>query len=131
MLAGRSRQRSCREQATDLGHAWLHDCLAFADAETAAKEADDLIAIATAPTLGAAAAIKTQYISNPAKDTVEDGVDEPDEPMDIFRCYGVEDGDWPPMVTSRALSLLPAAIQAEFGTVILADELARAACHVP
>jgi hypothetical protein len=103
------------------GHAWHHDCLAFADASTAATEADELTAIVTAPTFGAAAAVPAVHISNPAADTVEDGGADPDEPMDIFRCYGVEDGDWPPMVTSRALHLLPQAIQQEYGRRVVTN----------
>ncbi|HVX69862.1 MAG TPA: hypothetical protein VHA79_09250 [Mycobacteriales bacterium] len=99
------------------GHAWLHDCLAFANGDTAHAEANEIVAIATARTFGEAAGITTVHVSNPAVDTVEDGAVEPDEPMNILRCYGVEDGDWPPMVTSRALRLLPAAIREEFGTV--------------
>lgn len=101
------------------GHAQLHDCLAFADADTAVEEANEIVGIATAPTYGAAAAVKTRHIYNPVADMVEEDVVAADAPMDIFNCAGVADGDWPPMVTSRALNLLPVEVRSAFGEVVV------------
>src|SRR4051794_24191822 len=105
------------------GRAWFHDCLAFANATTAAEEADEIVAIATAPTWRAAAGGRCQHISNPVASQLEDeDPDDPetdwDAPFDIFSAYGVSDGDWPPMVTSRALELLPADIAGKFGNIV-------------
>jgi hypothetical protein len=103
------------------GHAQLHDCLAFADADTAVEEANEIVSIATAPTYGAAAAIRTRYIDNPAAEMVEEDAVAADEPVDIFNCWGVSDGDWPPMVTSRALHLLPDDVRSAFGLVVVTN----------
>jgi hypothetical protein len=100
------------------GHAWLHDCLAFADASTAAEEADEIVAIATAPTYGAAGAIKTRHIFNPVPDMLDEAAVEATDELNIFDCWGVSDGDWPPMVTSRGLTILPRVLVKEFGRVV-------------
>lgn len=104
------------------GHAWLHDCLAFADALTAAEEADEIVAIAKARTWREAASIKTKHVWNPVApedgEDLEDSVDDPDAPLDIFQAAAVADGDWPPMVTSRALELLPEEILQQFGDIV-------------
>jgi hypothetical protein len=99
------------------GHAELHDCLAFADADTAAEEAEEIQAIASARTWGEARQLHTRHIHNPVRG---DEDDEPqtsppdDTPFDINDVASVQDGDWPPMVTARAFKLLPKDLQARF-----------------
>jgi hypothetical protein len=101
------------------GHAWLHDCLAFADADTALSEATEIMAIATAATWRAATNIETHHVFNPVVEQVAEDPDRDlDEPFNIFDAYGVADGDWPGMVTARALSLLPKDLQDRYGTIV-------------
>jgi hypothetical protein len=101
------------------GRAWFHDCLAFADALTAAAAADEITSIASAATWRAAAAVVCRHIWNPVADTVdEDPEGDWDRPFDIFDVAAVADGDWPPMVTARALELLPGDVLAEFASVV-------------
>ena len=100
------------------GRAQNHDCLAFADADTAEEEAEEIQAIASARTYGEARAIRTRHVSNPV--AIEDGEDPDDYPadddlLDIHDVGRVADGDWPPMVTTRAFDLLPKDLQARFG----------------
>jgi hypothetical protein len=100
------------------GRAWFHDCLAFADALTAAEEADEITSIAAAPTWRAAAAVACRHVWNPVADMVdEDPEGDWDGPFNIFEVASVADGDWPPMVTARALELLPKDILAKFGSI--------------
>ncbi|SIM87046.1 hypothetical protein [Micromonospora cremea] len=98
------------------GHARLHDCLAFADADTAAEEAREIATIASAATWGEARRVATRYTWNPVGPEYHDPDEGPadDEPFDITEVGGVKDGDWPPMVTTRALTLLPKDLQAAF-----------------
>jgi hypothetical protein len=100
------------------GHAESYDCLAFADATTAAEEAAEIVAIATARTWGEARAVPARHTWNPAgPESAGDPSDHPDdESFDIRALRPVIDGDWPSMVTSRALTLLPQDLQARFGT---------------
>ncbi|MBU2668271.1 hypothetical protein KOI35_32640 [Actinoplanes bogorensis] len=100
------------------GHAQLHDCLAFADGETAAAEAQEIVAIASAKTYGEARAVRPQYVRDVVPGLGEDHVDgdhADDEPFDINELTSVIEGDWPPMVTSRAFDLLPTELQEQFG----------------
>jgi hypothetical protein len=94
------------------GHARAHDCLAFADADTAAEEATEITAIASARTWGEARRVAARHTWNPADDEYE-GNDEhgDDEPFKISDVGAVSEGDWPKMVTSRALALLPRDLQ--------------------
>jgi hypothetical protein len=94
------------------GHASLHDCLAFADGETAADEAREIVAIASAGTWGEARDVEVSLTWNPAE---QDDEPEDDEPFDINEAT---EGDWPPMVTSRALRLLPKEVRDRFGEVV-------------
>jgi hypothetical protein len=98
------------------GHAELHDCLAFVDGETAPAEAREILAIASARTWGEARGIEPQHVRNPVPQ-VEDDPDEHDDAagFDINDVGSVIEGDWPPMVTSRALDLLPSDLLAQFG----------------
>ncbi|MEH0934223.1 hypothetical protein [Micromonospora psammae] len=99
------------------GHAQLHDCLAFADADTAAEEAAEIEAIAAARTWGEARRLDTRHIDNPVRDGDEDDEDRSpsdDAAFDLNDVPSVRDGDWPPMVTARALELLPADLLARF-----------------
>jgi hypothetical protein len=99
------------------GVARHHKCLAFADANTAGEEAREIAAIASARTWGEARQVTARHTWNPASPEYESGPDEheDDEPFDILQLGAVIDGDWPPMVTVRALRLLPDDIQARFG----------------
>lgn len=100
------------------GHARLHNCLAFADAGTAAEEAEEIKAITAARTWGEARQIRTTHISNPAApdDDYPDENPADDEPFDVTELNVVSEGDWPPMVTSRAFKLLPKDLIDRFGT---------------
>ncbi|WP_191842600.1 hypothetical protein [Catellatospora chokoriensis] len=101
------------------GHAQLHDSLAFADATTAAAEAAEIEAIATATTWGEARGLQTRHVSNPVAfdDPDDDPNEEPDDAaFDINEVNCVVEGDWPPMVTARAFDLLPEDLQARFGS---------------
>lgn len=99
------------------GHAQLHDCLAFADANTAAEEAEEIKALAAARTWGEARQVRMTHLSNPAA-ADEDFPDEDpadNEPFEINELNSVAEGDWPPMVTERAFKLLPEDLQDQFG----------------
>ncbi|MGV9370040.1 hypothetical protein [Micromonospora tulbaghiae] len=99
------------------GHAQLHDCLAFANADTAAQEAEEIKAIAAARTWGQARTLRTTHVSNPVHPEDYDPDEDPadDEPFDINEVGSVMQGDWPPMVAGRALTLLPEDLQTRFG----------------
>jgi hypothetical protein len=114
---------SCGESSTMIntrklvyGHAELHDCLAFADGETAGEEAREIVAIASARTWGEARGIEPRHVWNPVPE-IEDDPDEHDDAasFDINQVGRVIEGDWPPMVTSRAFDLLPSELLARFG----------------
>jgi hypothetical protein len=111
------------------GHAQMHDCLAFDDANTAADEAQEIVAIATSRTWGEARRVAPRHTWNPVGPEYHDPEDGPadDEPFDINKVGLVQQGDWPDMVTSRALKLLPKDLQARFGvdadTVLNGDYL--------
>ncbi|WP_328415733.1 hypothetical protein OG470_24225 [Micromonospora sp. NBC_00389] len=99
------------------GHAQLHDCLAFADANTAAAEAAEIKALDAARTWGEARHVQMTHLWNPAgPDHYEpaDGYAD-DQPFDINEVSSVAEGDWPPMVTERAFKLLPDDLQVQFG----------------
>ncbi|MDT0532319.1 hypothetical protein RM555_25285 [Micromonospora sp. DSM 115977] len=49
------------------GHAKAHDCLAFADADTAPEEAGEITAIFSARTWGEARSVPVRHTSNPAR----------------------------------------------------------------
>jgi hypothetical protein len=102
------------------GHAQHHDCLAFADADTAGEEAREIVAIASARTWGQARRVAARHTWNPASPEYESGAGEheDDEPFDILKIGAVVDGNWPVMVTRRALTLLPEDIQARFGDTL-------------
>lgn len=98
------------------GHAQHHDCLAFANADTAAEEAQEIVAIATARTWGEARSVTVRHTWNPTDPKLEHAnAHSDDEPFDILEIEPVLDGDWPPMVTIRALTLVPRDIQARVG----------------
>lgn len=110
------------------GHCEAYDCLAFADAVTAAEEAREIAAIASARTWGEARRVPVRHTWNPAgPDHVNPDEHGDDEPFDISKLGPVCDGDWPRMVTSRALTLLPEDIRSRFGedvaTVLNGDYL--------
>lgn len=111
------------------GLARHHQCLAFADADTAGEEADEIVAIAAARTWSEARRVAAHHTWNPASPEYESGAGEhlDDEPFDILQLGAVIDGDWPGMVTSRALTLLPEDLQVRFGetptTVLNGDYL--------
>jgi hypothetical protein len=99
------------------GHAELHDCLAFADGETAAEEGQEIVAIASARTWGEARGVKSRHIWNPTDPEFGDESD--DDALFVINDLGsVIEGNWPPMVTRRALDLLPKDLREQFGTVI-------------
>jgi hypothetical protein len=73
-------------------------------------------AIASAATWGEARRVATRYTWNPVGPEYYDpdeGLAD-DEPFDIAEMGAVQDGDWPPMVTTRASTLLPKDLQAAF-----------------
>ncbi|MEV4719871.1 hypothetical protein AB0J94_21945 [Micromonospora noduli] len=91
------------------GHATAHDCLAFADAGTATEEAAEIQALAAARTWGEARQVRMTHLSHPAGPDCyepEDGYGD-DKPFDIAEVGAVVEGYWPPMVTTRALDVLP------------------------
>ncbi|QGN48634.1 hypothetical protein GKC29_18575 [Micromonospora sp. WMMC415] len=99
------------------GHAQLHDCLAFADADTAAEEAEEIKALAAARTWGEARQVQMTHLWNPAGPECyepEDGYPD-DRPFKINDVGSVMEGDWPRMVTERAFELLPEDLQDRFG----------------
>ncbi|MCZ7374895.1 hypothetical protein [Micromonospora sp. WMMC250] len=99
------------------GHAQMHDCLAVADADTAAEEAAEIKAIAAARTWGEARRIRTTRVSNPADPKYYDPDEDPadDEAFDINEVSSVMEGDWPPLVAERAFTLLPKDLRTRFG----------------
>jgi hypothetical protein len=101
------------------GRADSHDCLAFADADTARIEANEIGAIAACRTWGEARRLQTQYIYKPAaidgQHEESDGAPSDEAPFAINDLDLVRDGDWPSMVTARAFRLLPQELQARFG----------------
>jgi hypothetical protein len=112
--SGKSGARQTRHLV--YGHAQAHGGLAFADAETAAEEAREIVAIASARTWGEARNVAVRHTWNPAgPEYVELDEHGDDEPFDINELGAVADGDWPKMVTSRGLTLLPKDLQARFG----------------
>ncbi|WP_026453288.1 hypothetical protein [Saccharomonospora iraqiensis] len=104
------------------GHVDMHDCLAVADADTAYAEAREITAIAQARTWGEARKVKSVHATNPVTLIEED--EDPaelaaeDEPFNIVELGMIADGDWPPMVASRALELLPDPVRARFGELV-------------
>ncbi|WP_433288370.1 hypothetical protein [Micromonospora sp. CA-244673] len=78
------------------GHAQLHDCLAFADANTATEEAEEIKALAAARTWGEARQVQMTHLWNPAgpecyepeDDDYADG-----KPFDINELGTVMEGD--------------------------------------
>ncbi|MFI6265303.1 hypothetical protein [Micromonospora sp. NPDC051006] len=99
------------------GHAQMQDCLAFADANTAAEEGGEIKALAAARTWGEARQVQMTHLWNPAGPDYyepEDGYAD-DKPFKINEVSAVAEGDWPPMVTERAFKLLPKDVQAQFG----------------
>ncbi|MFE9914089.1 hypothetical protein ACFYPG_02935 [Micromonospora sp. NPDC005553] len=99
------------------GHATAHDCLAFADACTATEEAAEIRALAAAHTWGEARQIRVTHLWNPAGPEYhepEDGYGD-DQPFDITEVGAVADGNWPPMVTKRAFTVLPQDLQDRYG----------------
>jgi hypothetical protein len=99
------------------GHAQFHDCLAFADAGTAAEETHEIVAIASARTWGEARSVAVRHTWNPAAAEYDGNLDEhgDDARFDILDLGSVFDGDWPGMVTSRAVTVLPKDLQARYG----------------
>jgi hypothetical protein len=94
-----------------------HETFAFADDETAVAEAREIVAIGAARTFGEARRVEVRHVAfNPADPEHADG-EADGEPFDISQVGSVIEGDWPPMVASRALELLPEDIQQEFGTI--------------
>ncbi|MFI7609565.1 hypothetical protein ACIBTV_31240 [Micromonospora sp. NPDC049366] len=100
------------------GHAQLHDCLAFADANTAAEEAVEITALAAARTWGEARQVRMTHLDNPAGPDYHEPAGDcaDDQPFDINELGTVMQGDWPRMVTARAFALLPEDLQDRFGT---------------
>lgn len=94
------------------------ETFAFADAATAAAEAQEITAIAGARTWGEARGVTVRHVGwNPADAEHDDEGHDEDAPFDITGIGPVMEGDWPPMVASRAFELLPEDLQAEYGTV--------------
>lgn len=102
------------------GHAKNYDCLAFVDADTAAGEAAEIRALASARTWGEARQVQMTHLSNPAGPDCYDGDDCPDdEPFDVTEVGAVVEMSWPAMVTARALSVLPQDLKDRYGEVVL------------
>lgn len=103
------------------GHATNHDCLAFIDAPTAAGEAAEIRALASARTWGEARQVQMTHLSHPAGPDCyepEDGYGD-DQPFDITEVGAVVEGYWPPMVTTRALEVLPQDLRDRYGKLVL------------
>ncbi|MET7709902.1 hypothetical protein [Micromonospora sp. NPDC005413] len=103
------------------GHVTNHDCLAFIDARIAAGEAAEIRALATARTWGEARQVQMTHLSHPAGPDCyepEDGYGD-DEPFDITEVGAVVEGYWPPMVTTRALDVLPQDLRNRYGKLVL------------
>ncbi|GHJ54470.1 hypothetical protein Nm8I071_37770 [Nonomuraea sp. TT08I-71] len=100
------------------GHATNCDCLAFVDADTAAGEAAEVRALAAARTWGQARQVQMTHLSNPAGPDCYEPEDDyaDDKPFDITELGAIVDGNWPKMVTTRALDVLP---QDRYGEVVL------------
>ncbi|MEV1328527.1 hypothetical protein AB0J20_02985 [Micromonospora costi] len=101
------------------GHAKNHDCLAFADADTAAGEAADIRALAAARTWGEARQVQMTRLWNPARPGGYEDEYADDRPFDITELGAIVDGDWPKMVTARALAVLPQDLQDRYGEIVL------------
>ncbi|MFG1841820.1 hypothetical protein ACGFH8_25735 [Micromonospora sp. NPDC049175] len=99
------------------GHATAHDCLVFADAGTATEEAAEIQALADARTWGEARQVRMTHLWNPAGREYHDPKDgyADDMPFDITEVGAVADGNWPPMVTKRAFTVLPQDLQDRCG----------------
>lgn len=99
------------------GHATMYDCLAFADADTAAGEAAEITALASARTWGEARQVQMTHLWNPAGADYHDPEDgyADDKPFDITKVRAVENGHWPQMVTTRAFDVLPQDLQERYG----------------
>ncbi|MBL6276093.1 hypothetical protein JMF97_07960 [Micromonospora fiedleri] len=98
------------------GHAQLHDCLAFANADTATAEAAEITALAAARTWGEARQVQMTHLSNPAGPECYEPEDYPDDrPFTLDEVAAITEGNWPPMVTERALTLLPEDLCNRFG----------------
>ena len=99
------------------GHAQLHDCLAFADADNAAGEAAEIRALAAARTWGEARQVQMTHLWNPAGPDYYEPEDDcaDDKPFDINELDTLIEGNWPRMVTERAFELLPEDLQDRFG----------------
>ncbi|MEU8298935.1 hypothetical protein AB0C04_16825 [Micromonospora sp. NPDC048909] len=99
------------------GYAQSHGCLAFADADTAAAEAAEIRALATAHTWGEARQVQMTQLWNPAGPDYHDPEDgyADDKPFDITKVGAVEGGTWPRMVTERAFTVLPQDLQDNHG----------------
>jgi hypothetical protein len=94
----------------------LPDCPVFADARTAADEAKEIVAIASARTWGEARAVDRRHTYNPAPDLEDDPEERPDDTaFDIHDVAAVSQGDWPPMVTARVLDPLSKELWSRFG----------------
>ncbi|MGW0216821.1 hypothetical protein ACWDXH_20780 [Micromonospora chokoriensis] len=99
------------------GHSTAHDCLAFADAGTATAAAAEIRALAAAQTWGEARQVRMTHLWNPAGPEYhepEDGYAD-DKPFDITKVGAVEDGNWPPIVSTRAFTVLPQDLQDRHG----------------
>lgn len=122
MTSANSPQRAPAQPARRLvyGHAEAHECLAFADADTAAEEAREIVAITSARTWGEARAVAVRHTWNPADPDYDDDADAhtDDTPFAIRQLDSVADGDWPAMVTTRALTLLPEDLRTRFGRTV-------------
>lgn len=102
------------------GHATNYDCLAFVDADTAAGEAAEIRALASARTWGEARKVQMTHLWNPAgPDCYEPEDHADDKPFDITSVGAVEDMSWPEMVTTRALAVLPQDLQDRYGEIVL------------
>ncbi|MFC0506653.1 hypothetical protein [Micromonospora costi] len=101
------------------GHAKNHDCLAFIDADTAAGEAAEIRALASARTWGEARQVQMTHLDNPAGPDCYDEDDYADDkPFDITEVGSVVEGYWPPMVTTRAFDVLPQDLRDRYGKVV-------------
>ncbi|MCW3843699.1 hypothetical protein ONA70_26710 [Micromonospora yasonensis] len=103
------------------GHATNYDCLAFVDADTAAGEAAEIRALASARTWGEARQVQMTHLWNPAGPDCyepEDGYAD-DKPFDLTEVGAVVEMSWPRMVTTRAFDVLPQDLQERYGELVL------------
>ncbi|MEV1143930.1 hypothetical protein [Micromonospora sp. NPDC049799] len=103
------------------GHATHHDCLAFADADTATEEGAEIRALASARTWGEARQVQMTHLDNPAGPDCYEPDDDAyadDKPFKITEVGAVVEGYWPPMVTTRAFDVLPEDLQDQYGKVV-------------